>query len=127
MEVKLLSRETTPFEKPRSEVPPGFKTVTAPNKAEAPLPLDMMKATESESEAVLNRETVADLTERAAELLSVFDRELKYEVLKEAGVVQLQVIDARDGRVVRKVPADEIIKLIQAMKEKLDDRVDVWA
>ncbi|MDR1379660.1 MAG: hypothetical protein LBJ36_11520 [Synergistaceae bacterium] len=45
--------------------------------------------------------------------------------------MQLQVIDARDGRVARKVPADEVIKFIQAMKEKLkaklDDRVDVWA
>jgi uncharacterized FlaG/YvyC family protein len=64
---------------------------------------------------------------QTAELLSIFDRELKYEVLEDAGVVQIQVIDANDGRVVRKIPADEVIKFIQAMKEKIDDRVDVLA
>jgi hypothetical protein len=62
-----------------------------------------------------------------AELLSLFDRELKYEVQEDAGVVQIQVIDTNDGGVVRKIPADEVIKIIEAIKEKLDERVDVLA
>jgi hypothetical protein len=127
MEVKLLSRETVPFDNARCGAPPGFEVATAPNKADVPLPLGTAKAVEPESETVFDRETVTDLTERTADLLSLFDRELKYEVLEDAGVVQLQVIDAHDGRVVRKVPADEVIKFILAMKEKIDDRVDVWA
>ncbi|MDR1379325.1 MAG: hypothetical protein LBJ36_09795 [Synergistaceae bacterium] len=76
-----------PFEKARGGTPLGFGTATAPNKTETPLSLDMMKAIESENESVFDRETTADLTERTAELLSVFDRELKYEVLEEAGMV----------------------------------------
>jgi uncharacterized FlaG/YvyC family protein len=64
---------------------------------------------------------------QTAELLSSFGRELKYEVLEDAGVVQIQVIDASDGRVVRKIPADEVIKFIKAMKDNIDDRVDVLA
>jgi hypothetical protein len=29
--------------------------------------------------------------------------------------------------VVRKIPADEVVKFIETMKKKLDDRMDVWA
>jgi uncharacterized FlaG/YvyC family protein len=75
----------------------------------------------------LDKESQKKALSQTVELLSIFDRELKYEVLEDAGVVQIQVIDANDGRVVRKIPADEVIKFIQAMKEKIDDRVDVLA
>jgi uncharacterized FlaG/YvyC family protein len=70
---------------------------------------------------------VTELVKRSAELLSTFDRELKYEVKDDAGVVQIQVIDPRDGRVVRKIPADEVIKFLKHMKEQIDDRVNVLA
>jgi uncharacterized FlaG/YvyC family protein len=72
-------------------------------------------------------ELLVALMDQTAELLSRFDRELKYEVLEEAGVVQIQVIDARDGRVIRKIPADEVIKFIEGLREQLDDHMDVWA
>jgi uncharacterized FlaG/YvyC family protein len=75
----------------------------------------------------LDHETLSELLERTTDLLSVFDRELRYEILEEAGVVQMQIIDSRDGKVVRKVPADEVIKFLKAMKQQIDDRVDVWA
>jgi uncharacterized FlaG/YvyC family protein len=128
MEVRLLSpREPVSFEQTRSGTPPG--AAAAPAKTDAAPPLDTPKAkiAETEDETVFDRETVTELTERTAELLSIFDRELKYEVLEEAGVVQIQVIDARDGRVVRKVPADEVVRFVEAMKKKIDDRVDVRA
>jgi hypothetical protein len=82
-----------------------------------------------DAEAVpeLEKENQKKALSRTVELLSIFGRELKYEVLEDAGVVQIQVIDAADGRVVRKIPADEVIKFILAMKEKIDDRVDVLA
>ena len=82
---------------------------------------------EAETVSGLDRETQKKALSRTAELLSVFDRKLKYEVLEDAGIVQIQVIDANDGRVVRKIPADEVIRFIEAIKEKIDDRVDVLA
>ena len=60
-------------------------------------------------------------------MLSRFDRELKYEVIEEAGMVQIQVIDGRDGHVVRKIPADEVIRFIETLREQVDDHMDVWA
>jgi uncharacterized FlaG/YvyC family protein len=82
---------------------------------------------DAEAAPELDKETRQKTLSQTVELLSLFDRKLKYEVLEDVGVVQIQVIDSRDGRVVRKVPADEVIKFIQAMKEKIDDRVDVLA
>jgi uncharacterized FlaG/YvyC family protein len=59
---------------------------------------------------------------QAAERLPAFDRALKYEVLKDAGIVQIQVIDTSDGSIVRKIPADEIVRFIETLKERLDDQ-----
>jgi uncharacterized FlaG/YvyC family protein len=91
-------------------------------------PTDSIKSVEGEQPPQpFARETVMDLVKRSAELLSMFDRELKYELKDDAGVVQMQVIDSRDGRVVRKIPSDEIFKFIEHIKSQIDDRVDVRA
>ena len=75
--------------------------------------------------AALDRSTVS---EQLAELLSIFDREVKFEILEDVGVVQIQVIDTRDGSVVRKIPLDEVIRFmefVKNLKERTDDGVDV--
>jgi hypothetical protein len=59
--------------------------------------------------------------ENAAEVLSMFDRSLKYEVIEEAELVQLNVIDNRDGTVVRKIPADVVVEFVMALKERIDN------
>ena len=53
------------------------------------------------------------------EALSPSNRHLKYEVIDEAGLVQVQVIDTADGNIVRKIPADEIVNLISRIRETL--------
>jgi uncharacterized FlaG/YvyC family protein len=98
----------------------------APDVSEAP-PVEAVGGVEAEDYVTFDRHTVEELVERTSELLSAFDRELKYEMQDEAGVVQIQVIDSRDGRIVRKIPADEVIKIIEHIRAQIDDRVDVWA
>ena len=61
------------------------------------------------------------------EALGPSDRHLKYEVIDEAGLVQVQVIDTADGNIVRKIPADEIVKLVSRIRETLNERLDVVA
>ena len=73
------------------------------------------------------KDVLRDVLKRTADLLSLGDRGLKYEMVEEAGVYQLQVIDMTDGRVVRKVPPDEVLKLITYMKEQISDHLDVLA
>ena len=73
------------------------------------------------------KDVLRDVLKRTADLLSVGDRGLKYEMVEDSDVYQLQVIDMTDGRVVRKVPPDEVMNMIKHLKEQLSDHVDVLA
>jgi uncharacterized FlaG/YvyC family protein len=127
MEVKLSPPETVPASNTRSGVFPNvFSQRALQNQPEVSSSAEIVKKAESDEKA-FDRKTLADITKLTVELLTTFDRELKYEVLEESGLVQIQVIDSRDGRIVRKIPSDEVVKFIEAIKEKIDDRVDVWA
>jgi uncharacterized FlaG/YvyC family protein len=130
MEIKLPDAFFTPDSRSGFQ-PSGFSEEILQGKINAAFP-SPAEAVENASNAGLpmeeeDYELLVALMDQTAELLSRFDRELKYEVLENAGVVQIQVIDARDGRVVRKIPADEVIKFIESLREQLDDRMDVWA
>ena len=76
------------------------------------------------------KDILRDVITRAAELLSVGDRALKFEMIEDADIYQLQVIDTTDGRVVRKIPPDEVVKIITHLKDQIlevDDHMDVLA
>lgn len=76
----------------------------------------------------LDREGLKSLLKRTADLvesLTPSNRHLKYEVIDEAGMVQIQVIETLDGNIVRKIPADEIVKLVSRIRETLNERLDV--
>ena len=55
------------------------------------------------------------------------NRHLKFEVIDEAGLVQVQVIDTIDGNIVRKIPSDAIVKLVSRIRETLNERLDIVA
>jgi uncharacterized FlaG/YvyC family protein len=74
-----------------------------------------------------NEDDLHDLLRRTVELVSTFDRNLKFEVIKDAGILQIQVIDSSDGMVVRKIPPDEVVKLVTYIKDKLSDNMNVLA
>jgi flagellar protein FlaG len=74
-----------------------------------------------------DRETQREVLKRTSELASMLDRDLKFEVHEDSGIVQIQVIDTTDGRVVRKIPADEVLKLVAHIRERMSERVDVRA
>ena len=74
-----------------------------------------------------NEDNLPELLQRTVDLVSVFDRNLKFEVIKDAGILQIQVIDSRDGTVMRKIPPDEVVKVVTHIKEKMSDNMDVRA
>ena len=45
-------------------------------------------------------------------------RHLKYEVIEEAGIVQISVVSSADGTIVRKVPSDEIVNFLEKIREE---------
>ena len=95
--------------------------------------LSILLKTSKEMERPANQEDIEqkdilrDVLKRTADLLSVGDRGLKFEMVEDAGEYQLQVIDMTNGRVVRKIPPDEVLKLVAHLKEQLSDHVDCWA
>ena len=78
----------------------------------------------------LDREDLKDLLRRttdAVEALGPSGRHLKYEVIEEADMVQIQVVNNEDGQVVRRIPADEIIEMVKQIHKALSERLDVMA
>jgi len=83
----------------------------------------------------LDKEDLKDLLRRTTDVVEALgpsNRHLKYEVIDEAGLVQVQVIDTADGNIVRKISADEIVNLISRIRETLiretlNERLDVVA
>ena len=78
-------------------------------------------------EDIEQKDVLRDVLKRTADLLSIGDRGLKFEMIEDADMYQLQVIDMSDGRVVRKIPPDEVLKIINHLKEQINDSVDVFA
>ena len=120
MEV-MLSRESVVG-------PPYANTVKSPQRAQEPFSLQALQVVEKQNDlAAGGEDSLKGILERTVYLMEAYDRSVKYELIEEAGVYQIQVIDMSDGRVVRKVPPDEVLKIVEHLKEQLDDHVDVFA
>ena len=126
MEIKL------PFGGVLSYAKPSQDAVSESSPSQMPSAANAVKI--QESTAINDKEAIArdkdglqEVLQRTIDLVSMLDRSLKFEMIEEAGLYQIQVIDSSDGRIVRKIPSDEVVKLITHIKEKLSDRVDVVA
>ena len=45
-------------------------------------------------------------------------RHLQYEVIEEAAIVQVSVINSEDGTIIRKVPPDKVVGFVRKFREK---------
>ena len=77
----------------------------------------------------MDKNAQKDVLERTLEVVRLLapDRHLKYEVIDEVDMVQVQVVNTNDGNIVRKIPADDIIALVKHIHKTLSDRLDVKA
>ena len=85
---------------------------------------------ESEQEKdTLSREALKDVLDKTLEVVDLLTprRHLEYEVIDEADIVQVQVVNTDDGSIVRKIPGDDIVKLVEQIHKVLSDRLDVKA
>ena len=60
-----------------------------------------------------------ELFQKAEEMSRIFGRDIKFRYKKEADLYQVEVIDLQDQRVIRKIPPDEIVCLIENINEML--------
>ena len=70
------------------------------------------KAKQSKSDAIAKKARAENI-DRAAEM-----RHLRYEVITDADIVQVSVINSEDGTIIRKVPPDKVVGFIRKFREK---------
>ena len=84
---------------------------------------------EQDQKTGLTKDEEKDLLEKTLELVELIapKRHLEYEVIEEADIVQVHVVNTDDGTIVRKIPSDEIVKLVEQIRSMLADRFEVEA
>ena len=84
-------------------------------------------ATKLNVNAAEGNETKTDAADRAAEKLSrMSNRKLKFEYREEANVFQITVMDDEDG-VIRNIPADSILRVIENIDSMKGFSIDTKA
>ena len=98
------------------------------SKPETAASLELKANAEKEQDG-LTKEDEKNLLEKTLELVELIAprRHLEYEVIEEANITQVQVVNTDDGSVVRKIPSDEIVKLVEQIHAMLADRFEVEA
>jgi len=75
------------------------------------------RSQQNEQRAEQANEIKAKILDKASEM-----RYLKYEVIEDADIVQISVINSADGTVVRKVPPDKNVEFVKKIREKKSGR-----
>ena len=109
----------------------GFKTTTMP-EPERTLSIENKGATKSLA-TMLNPNAASGEVKDAGEaskiaekLSKMSNRKLKFEYREEADVYQITVVD-EDDEVIRKIPADSILRVIENMDRMLGFSIDTKA
>ena len=72
-------------------------------------------------------EDLKDAVDQANDIAVMFDRGLKFEYRKEADIYQVSVIDTAKDEVIRKIPADEVVRFIERIKDMFGAMLDIQA
>ena len=93
-----------------------IKTRTLGNSgAELPEPKqNNKKVSDDKSRQTRQQSKFEQLAEKAKSM-----RYLKYDLIEDADIVQVSVINSSDGTIIRKFPPDKVVSLVQKIREKL--------
>ena len=100
------------------------RTKTLGSVADQPQKPDYKKIAEKISREQARSQQNQQRAERADEIQGkIIDkasemRHLKYEVIDDADIVQISVVNSADGTVVRKVPPDKIVNFVKEVRGK---------
>lgn len=83
------------------------------------------RSAEQGNEAVRpERETVLELVRQAEENLAERGVALKFKVNEDADSIQVEVREAGSEKVIRKIPADEVVQLSKSIKDMAGQLLD---
>lgn len=86
-----------------------------------------MDATANRTAEQMDRDDLKEVLGKTLEVVDLLAprRHLKYEVIDEAELVQVQVVNTDDGSIVREIPSDDVVKLVEHLRKILSDRFEV--
>lgn len=87
--------------------PPSYETESR-KKEEA----KAARVQQAKSDAIAQKARIENI-DRAAEM-----RHLRYEVITDADIIQVSVINSEDGTIIRKVPPDKVVGFVRKFREK---------
>lgn len=80
------------------------------------------KISDDESRRTSQQTKLEKLADKAkSEVLDKFSelRYLKYDIIEDADIVQVSVINSSDGKIIRKFPPDKVVSLVQKIRERI--------
>ena len=104
---------------------PSSESPQAPDRAVVSqgVPLQELKretkATQEKPATAFGEKDLKELFRKAEEMSRIFGRDLKFRYQKDAELYQVEVVDQQDQKVIRKIPPDEIVSLIENINEML--------
>ncbi len=113
----------------RNDVKQGFRTESTHSAQAVAEPLGAKDGNRLNAEAVhklenaqkdkqsnnLSVDQIKTLVTEAEKQLEANNVKLSFNVLEEKDLVQVEIVD-NDGKVIRKIPSDEVIKLSESLK-----------
>ena len=64
----------------------------------------------------------ADILEKSAAM-----RHLEYEIIEDAKMIQIKVVNTNDGEIIRKIPPDKVVNIVRKIRQNKNTRLDIKA
>ena len=123
MVIRLKVTETNAFipKEPESAADPVQRAVSAGNRDATVSPTTM-------DTAPFDKDRLKEALKAADRLSEYSNRRLKFEYQEEADIFQVSVVDGKDGEeVIRKIPTDSILRMIENLKQFVGVSLDAKA
>ena len=73
----------------------------------------------------LSEQDIQYTIEHANKLMELFNNELRFEKHEETGIIKVSIVDKNDGKVIKQIPAEEILNMITMIQDILGSLIDV--
>ena len=70
------------------------------------------------------RKVLEEVAERIEEVVQSFQRDLHFQVHKDTGIMYVQVTDAREGKILRELPMEQILDTMARIERMIGLLVD---
>ena len=122
LEGNTLNQGSPPI--PQQRVPDHSQATSVPPQVKQAVS-EKTKA-EPEKQAVNEQDSLTAI-EQANKLMELFNRDLRFEMHRESGVVKISIVSRNDGKVIKQIPPDSVLDMISKVKDMLGSLMDVKA